>query len=222
MGHAACLATLCDGLRRLCPNVYTRPFDYLDEIDRDVFPGVRAQWIAALHLDADPIPMMAALRRIHAAIIPRFPEPLWPASVRNGTRFEYRYWLSSEELAWRISVATEMLRRGEAASSIYYLRFCAYAIARIPMVYARAQEGRSVSYLRPEQAVLPDLQKLAPEIIEDLHFILAGGGSLNREAIRTSLDMLLSFRDGSIACLRACGVPIPELQNWEPYQPQAA
>jgi hypothetical protein len=113
-----------------------------------------------------------------------------------------------------------MLRRGDSASSVFYLRFCAYAIARIPMVHARALEGRDVSYLRPEQAVLPELQSLAPEIIHDLDFILAGGDSLNADAVRKSLDMLICFRDHGFACLRARGADMPELESWEPYQPE--
>jgi hypothetical protein len=222
MAHAACLAAMLDGMRRLCPNVYTRPFDYLDEVERQAHPGLRRQWIEALHLDADPLQLIPSLRRIHAIIAAKFPEPDWPESIGAGTRFEYRYWLSSEELDWRIQVALEMMRRGDFAGAIFYLRFCAYAIARLPMVHAQAGEGRDVSFLRPEKAVLPELKGLVPEVIGDLDLMLAGTRGLDVDAVKSSLSMLGILRDSTVACLRARGTPVPELKAWEPYRPQAA
>jgi hypothetical protein len=222
MAHAACLAAMLDGLRRLCPNVYTRPFDYLDEAESLAHPGLRRQWIEALHLDADPMRIIPSLRRIHTVISAKFPEPDWPESIKAGTRFEYRYWLSSEELDWRIRVALEMVRRGDSAAAIFYLRFCAYAIVRIPMVHARTLEGRDVSFLRPETAVLPELQRLVPEVVEDLDRILTGTRGVDVDAVKGSLSMLGILRDSTVACLQACGTPVPELKAWEPHQPQAA
>jgi len=222
MGHAACLAALLDGMRRLCPNVYTRPFDYLDEAERRAFPGLRREWIEALHLDDDPARIVPSLRRIHAIVSGKFPEPEWPAGITAGTRFEYRYWLSREELDWRIQVALEMMRRGDSPAAIFYLRFCAYAIARIPMVHARAAEGRDVSFLRPEKAVLPELQRLVPEVLDDLNLTLAGTRALDADAIRSSLSMLCIFRDRTLALLRARGTPALEMKPWAPYQPRAA
>ncbi|MGA7158321.1 MAG: hypothetical protein WBY53_15845 [Acidobacteriaceae bacterium] len=222
MGFAAVLATLLDGLRQLCPNVYTRPFDYIDAIDRKKIPGLRHQWIEALSLQANPEPMALSLKRIHAQISAKFPEPVWPENMRTGTRFEYRYWSSPEEIAWRISVAAEMARRGDSASAVFYLRFCAYAVARIPMVHACARAKQNVSFLRPECAVLPQLQNLAPEIVDDLESILGGTISLDSDEITKSLEMLLSFRDDSLSWLRARGAPTPELQDWKPYRPEAA
>src|SRR5438105_1936370 len=108
---------MLDGMRRLCPNVYTRPFDYLDDAERQAHPGLRQQWIEALHLDADPVQLIASLNRIHAMIAAKFPEPEWAESIRAGTRFEYRYWLSPEELDWRIGVGLEMVRRGDSAAA---------------------------------------------------------------------------------------------------------
>lgn len=222
MAHTACLAAMLDGMRRLCPNVYTRPFDYIDEVERRTQPGLRAQWIETLHLDADLTQIILCLRRIHAIIAAKFPEPDWPASIRTGNRFEYRYWLSPKEVDWRIRVALEMVRRGDSAAAVFYLRFCAYAVARIPMVHARSCEGRDVSFLRPETAVLPELQRLVPEVIEDLDLILAGTRGLDVDAVNRSLSMLGNLRDSTITCLREHGVPVPDLKAWEPYQPQAA
>ena len=65
MGHAACLAAALDGARRLCPNVYTRPFDYLDEAEVRLEYPLRRHWIEVLRLDADPGEMISRLRRIH-------------------------------------------------------------------------------------------------------------------------------------------------------------
>jgi hypothetical protein len=220
MAHAACLAAMLDGMRSLCPNVYTRPFDYLDEVEQRTRLDLRARWIEALHLDADPKQLVPALRRAHAVVAGRFPEPDWPAGIRTGTRFEYRYWLSTEELNWRISAALEMARRGECAGAVFYLRFCAYAIARIPMVHARAGDGRDVSFLRPEQAVLPELQRLVPEIIGDLQLLFVGTRALDVHGLKRSLCMLDDFRSTTLAFLRSCGAPVPNLSAWEPYQPQ--
>jgi hypothetical protein len=222
MAHSACLAAMLDGMKRLCPNVYTRPFDYLDEVERQAHPGLRRQWIDGLHLDADPMQLIAALRRVHTFVAARFPEPTWPANARLGTRYEYRYWLSSEELDWRIRVALEMVMRGDSAAAIFYLRFCGYAIVRIPMVHARSSEGRDGSYLRPEKAVLPDLQRLAPEVIEDLDLILGGRRGTDVDTVKRSLAMLGLLRESTVAFLHACGVTVPPLQIWEPYEPQAA
>lgn len=220
MAHCACLAAMLDGMRRLCPNVYTRPFDYLDEVARRTRLDLRSRWIEALHLDADLMQIIPALRRAHTVVAGRFREPDWPAGIRAGTQFEYRYWLSKDEMEWRISAALEMARRGEYAGAVFYLRFCAYATARLPMVHARTGEGRDVSFLRPEQAVLPELRRLVPEIIEDLELSFAGTRGLDLHGLRKSLGMLDEFRSTALAFLRSCGAPAPNSAAWVPYQPQ--
>ena len=222
MGHAACLAAALDGTQRLCPNVYTRPFDYMDEAEARLHYPLRRHWVEVLRLDTDPEEMVSLLRRIHDRIADKFPEPDWPEGIQEGTRFEYRYWLSREELEWRIEVAREMIRRGECAAAVYYLRFCAYAIARIPMVHAWTAEGRGVSFLRPEKAMLPDLQRLAPDIIDDLNATLAGKNALDTNAIQVSISKLNKLRGCTLEFLRECGTPVAELQVWEPYRPQEA
>lgn len=222
MGHAACLAAALDAMRLLCPNVFTRPFDYLREAEPRIQPGLRRRWMEALRLDADPMQLIPSLRRMHAVIASRFPEPEWLPEIRQGTRFEYRYWLSPQELDWRIRVASEMIRCGDSAAAVFYLRFCAYAIARIPIVHACSAQGVNVSFLRPEKAVLPELRRLIPEIVEDLGLVLAGSGEIDASAIREALSMLVDLRDNTLALLRACGSPVPEMKPWEPYQPQAA
>ena len=221
MGHAACLAAMLDGMRRLCPNVYTRPFDYIDDAERAVHPGLRGHWIQALHLDVDPTRLIPSLKRMHAIVTDKFPEPDWPRNMQVGTRFEYRYWLSSEELDWRIRVALEMAQRGDRAAAVFYLRFCAYAIARIPMVFARASEGVDVSFLRPEKGVRPELQKFAPEIVDDLDLVLAGRPGLSIEAVRSSLSMLEILWGSTTTYLRASGTPVTQFRALELYHSQA-
>ena len=90
------------------------------------------------------------------------------------------------------------------------------------MVHARAAEGRDVSFLRPEKAVLPELQRLFLKYIEDLDLTLAGTRGLDADAVRSSLSMLYIFRDRTLAFLRACGTPALEMKPWDAYQPQAA
>jgi hypothetical protein len=90
------------------------------------------------------------------------------------------------------------------------------------MVHARSTEGLNVSFLRPEKAVLPELQRLVPEVIEDLDLILSGSRSLDVEAVNTSLSLTSNFRDGTVQRLQSSGIPVPELNAWVPFTPQAA
>jgi hypothetical protein len=123
-------------------------------------------------------------------------------------------------LEWRIKVALEMTQRGERAGALFYLRFCAYATARLPMVHARAGEGRDVSFLRPEQAVMPELRRLVPEIIEDLDLLFAGTRDFGVQGLKKSLAALYDFRGITLASLRSCGAPVPTPTAWTPYQPE--
>jgi hypothetical protein len=218
MAYAACLAALADGLHMLCPNIFTRPFDHLDRVELNGHPGLRLRWIEALRLDDELEPLVERLLRCHALMSSRFPEPCWPASIREGVRFEYRYWVSHQELAWRIRTARELALRGDCAAAVFHLRFCAYAVARLPVVHERALEGISGSFLRPEKAMLPDLKRLAPEIIDDLSLMLAGPGVLLASNVKISIDNLLDFRGNVCASLVAQGIPIAPLKTWAPYQ----
>jgi hypothetical protein len=218
MAHAACLAALADGLHMLCPNIFTRPFDHLDRVELNGHPGLRLRWTETLRLDEELDPLVERLLRCHALVSRRYPEPCWPASIGEGLRCEYRYWLSHQELAWRIRTARELARHGDCAAAVFHLRFCAYAVSRLPVVHARALEGISGSFLRPEKAMLPDLQRLAPEIIDDLSLMLAGSGALLTGNVKKSIDNLLDFRDTVCASLVAQGIPIATLKTWAPYQ----
>jgi hypothetical protein len=220
MSHAGCLGAALDGMRRLCPNVYTRPFDYVDDLEDRIGGGVRTAWVEALRLDVDLESLVARLRRVHDTVANKFPEPEWPDTIGDGTRFEYRYWIARTELDWRIDVAREMARCHEPAGAIFYLRFCAYAIARLPMVHARARNGEDdVSFLRPEKAIRPELQRLVPEIVDDLSIVLAGTRDLDRAAVTSSLSSLYAFRDLVLEWLRDCEAPVPAQKTWAPHEP---
>jgi hypothetical protein len=114
-----------------------------------------------------------------------------------------------------------MIRAGDIPSAVFYLRFCAYAAARIPMVHLCACEGRNTSFLRPERAVFPQLKRLVPEILDDLQFIFSGLSDLEALSIDDSLNSLIRFRDLGLDCLKARGILTPPLAEWEPYEPQA-
>jgi hypothetical protein len=219
MAHTACLAAALDGLRRLCPNVYTRPFGYLEELDAIAGVSFTSEWTRVLCLDADPPDAIAAVRRVRATVARRFPEPVWPSSMRATTRFEYRYWLGREESEWRIRLAEEMLGHGQDAAALHYVRFLAYALARAPMVHARAAEGRDVSYLRPEKAVRSDLAQLCPEILDDLEIVLAGTPTPSVTTVERGLVSLQAFREHVVDILRDHGAPVPVLTPWTPYRP---
>ena len=218
MAYTACLAAMHDGLRSYCPNIYTRPFDYLPSIEEKTRVEIKNSFIRDLHLDYDPYCLIAPLKNIHMTVSSRFPEPQWPENMREDTRYEYRYFISEEELNWRISVAEEMTARGNPYAAVYYLRFWAYALSRIPMVYHRANEGIDVSFLRPERAILPDLKKNCPEILDDLTAILSGRNRLTVKDVTHGIDMLSTLRAKALDFLASQGVELTELPEWKPFQ----
>ena len=220
MARSACLAVLVDGLGGLCPNVYTRPLAYLRALDRERGTDMAGELVAALDLQDDLDRLIAGLRRIHNVVSARFPDTDLPASVRPATRAEYRYFLAAEELGWRIAVAREMADRGDLASAVAYLRFWAYVLARIPMVYHVAvDDGRSVSFLRPEREVWPALSAQCPEILEDLARILAGPRALTVVEVRHGLDRLLSIHEHALRALHEIGLEPSDLRAWQPFRP---
>jgi hypothetical protein len=219
MSYTVCLAAVCDGMRILCPNMYTRPFNFMADIEEKYQPVMKRIFIDALHLEARPIKAINLLRSIHKHVSARYPEPEWQENMREDTRYEYRYFLSEEELKWRIQVAEEMVSRGNPYAAVYYLRFWAYALSRIPMVYHRAQEGIDVSFLRPERAMRPDLEKNCPEVLDDLAEILSGQSQVTINDITHSLDMLFTFRDKTLDILISQGIELSEVPEWQPFKP---
>ena len=219
IAHASCLAAMCDGMRILCPNVYTRPMDALHLLEREADVQLEIPFIQALCLCVDPQELLDPLRRIYQEVSTRFPEPDWPKQMRETTRHEYRYFLAPDELEWRISVAEEMEDRGDWAAAVYYLRFWAYTLARIPMVHQRANEGMDVSFVRPARAVRPELEVLCPEILADLIRILGGNPSVSVKEVMSGLNMLHAFFEQTIALLESREITLPALREWQPFKP---
>jgi hypothetical protein len=218
MAHAACLAAILDGARAFCPNVYTRPFDHLQRAEDETQHPLEHRLIEALHLDVDPRPLAAGLRRIYETVSRRFPEPVWPDRMRRLTRYEYRYFSSRGELEWRIGVAEEMSRQGLRPAAVFYLRFWAYALARLPMVHQRALDGIDVSFVRPSRAVRPELEHLCPEILDDLSRILGTEEQPEIGQVERSLSLLYDLRRQTLDFLRTRGLDLTEARDWRPYE----
>jgi hypothetical protein len=219
MAYAACLAALCDGFRLLCPNIYTRPFGWLRQAEERYPVQLEPPFIRCLHLETDPLALIDPLRRIYRTVSNRFPEPAWPSSMRSATRYEYRYFLDQDELDWRIRVAQELAASKDQAAATYYLRFWSYVLCRIPMVYRCAREGRNVSFMRPERAVRPALEADCPEILGDLSSILSGCPPVTPEEVKSSLEMVLEFRELTQSILEESGVKLEALREWRPFDP---
>jgi hypothetical protein len=202
-------------LGRPCPNVYTRPLDYFR---RSKSGSGEACAPGSSEPVSRPGPSLAKLLCNEARhAVAAAPEPSYPlacATARASSIAIGCAW----ELRWRVSAAEEMCRRGQAAAAVYYLRFYAYALARAPMVHARAREGRDVSYLRPERAVLPDLQRLCPEVIDDLNVVFAGTSSATVEPVERALAAVHELREGVVGLLRSSGLPMPALVPWVPHE----
>ena len=223
MAHAACLAAALDGAGELCPNIFTRPLDSVGRAEDALQIPLESEISGSLRLHGDIQKSTEGLRRIHDVVSHSFPEPEWPDRMRILTRYEFRYFASRSELEWRIRVAEAMARRGSLAAAVFYLRFWAYALARIPMVHRRALEGRDVSFVRPSRAVLPELRQLCPEILDDLTYILDSGENLSEDDIKDSLESLGLIRRQTLEFLDSRGLHIPGLKLWRPYEaPEAA
>jgi len=219
VAHSACLAAMADAIGRYHANVYTRPFDALRAIESATDLRLEARFRRALHLDDDVGGAIEALRRIHGVVEARFPEPAWQPNMRSATRYEYRYSLSAEELEWRIAVAEEMVAHNEKAAALYYVRFWAYSLACIPMVYEYALAGQNIAFLRPPRAFRPLLATSCLEIIVDLEAVFGGAKPLTRTDVEASLLALHEFREVALQLLRSRSIEVEDTPPWIPHQP---
>jgi hypothetical protein len=213
---AAATAAWCDASGRLCPNVYTRPFDSLRRIPEAARENWDTRIVTALRLDTDPESLIPLLRTLHEIVAGRFPEPQWPGEMRGTTRAEYVYFLDRAELEWRIAVAQEMIRRGDTAQAVYYLRFWAYSLARMPMVHQCARQGRDVSFMRPERAMGPALRELCAELVEPLALILAA--ATTADDVRAGLEVLSALRARALDVSAGQGLALGALPAWIPFE----
>jgi hypothetical protein len=217
MAWCACLAALADAARVLCPNVYTRPFDYTSRLEDLTGIPVASPLASRLRLDGDPAAVVPALRRLQRSVAARFPEPPWPAATQASARAEYRYFGSARETEFRVRAAAEMSRRGRAANGLFYLRLLAYALSRIPTVHDDSVRGETTGFLRPARSVRPDLVRLCPEILDDLAFILGGAAPLDAGHVERALDDLTALRQRVVAFIEAADIALPALREWTPF-----
>ena len=152
IARTACVAAACDALGVLCPNVYTRPHAYLAPIEA-ADPGFAAEFGDGLRGDVDPAPLIAAVERLQDEAARACAEPEWFDGMRAATRYEYRYFATRDETAWRMAVVRGLMARGEREAALFALRFWACALACLPTVTARNREHMDVSYLRPARNV---------------------------------------------------------------------
>lgn len=220
MATSSCVALGIDGLGSFCPNVFTRPLLYLEEIEARTGLALRVEVVEMLGLGHAPQDAFEPLRRIHRAVSQRFSEPCWPDAMRRLTRAEYAYTIAADELEFRIAVARDMLAQGQRESALHYLRFWAYSLARIPMIHARAAEGLDAAFLQPEKAVLSDLSEHCPEILDDLRLVLGGGAVIDAVQLQHGIDGVVRLRDTLADELRSRGFAMDPLPEWAPFRPQ--
>ena len=222
IAYAACLAALADATRTLCPNLYSRPFDYTGRLERLTGLGLTQPFVSMLRLGQEPAGLAPALRRLQAAVSTRFPEPAWPDGAKGSTRYEYRYFGARDEIEWRIRAAEEMSRRGNPASGVFYLRLMAYALSRIPSVHSDAVRGNNPAFLRPPRAVRPELEALCPEILPDVAFILGGPEPLEVAEVKQALGALSTLRRQTLAFVESRDIVLPPLREWAPFEAKPA
>jgi len=222
MAAASLLSALADGANLLCPNVYTRPFDHVpgisDAWNMDLNLELEPALVDMLHLDQRIEPMITRLRQIHGEVARAFPEPQWPDNMRQCTRYEYRYFSSADELDWRIRVARELAHNGKPWAAVFSLRFWAYMLACVPMVYHRAKASLDVSFVRPQRAVRPDLELNCPRIIDKLEFIFGESGGVDMHAVDTAVRRMQRLRDETLALLAGRGLDLNGTAHWQPFR----
>ncbi len=217
MAWAACLAALADGAGQLCPNLYTRPWPYMRVLGLPGSPLLEPEWTAAFHLDDDVPALIVLLRQVCVIVRRLCAEPVWPEVIRPGTRAEYRYWLDSAETEERIRVASDLAMQGDTAGAVWYLRFCAYSLARLPLVRQHALEGTPTAFGRPARAMRPALEQTCPEIVPIIGRILGGATPPTLDNLSHTLARLESLRRYAESRLAQAGFDLTHCPPWRPY-----
>lgn len=217
MAASAAVGALADSHGLICPNVYTRPFVTLDAIEQAVGLDLRGALQPAFALHDDLPAVAAGLQRMLGEVERGFADPAWPPAMREATRAEFAYSASRLELDWRLAVAREMASRGGTAAALWMLRFWAWTLARLPMVWQAAAEGRDIAFLRPERAVRPALQALCPALLCD--FDLALGGPVDGAALARAHDAVQALRELLVQRLQASAGPGLAVAPWQAHRP---
>lgn len=217
MAFSSLVCSLAEGFGRYCPNAYTRPFDWIPELERESGIELVGWALDSLALGGSAAELEQPLVELHRLVTRRFPEPEWPARMRQCTRYEYRYFSSARELEYRLAVARELSRVGAAHASVFYLRFWAWMLTCIPLVHARAREGIDVSFLRPQRAVGPDLAIQCPAAVPLLRELM--GVDAEQTEPQRSVAAIVELRRRVLACLDARGLSLQAPPRFEPFEP---
>lgn len=217
MAWVACLAAMLDGAGALCPNIYTRPLPYARQLEALGAEPQAAPLTQALRL-ADDVPRLVTLVRQAAATVQRqVNEPAWPEVIRPATRAEFRYWLDAAETEERIRTAHQMAAGGDIAGAVWYLRFCAYSLARLPLVQEHALEGTPTAFGRPARAMRLALERTCPEIVPLIGRILGGPLPLTSSDISDALAQLQRLRQQAATWLARFDFDLTACPPWQPY-----
>lgn len=217
MAWVACLAAMLDGAGALCPNIYTRPLPYVRRLE-----GLKAEpqielLRQTLRLVDDVETLVDLVRQTAATVRRQVAEPAWPDVIRPAARAEFGYWLNAAETEERIRAALHMSRQGDTPGAIWYLRFCAYSLARLPVVYQHALEGTPTAFGRPARAMRPALEQICPQIVPLIGRILGGPVPLTPADITDALDQLGSLRRQAETWLAGRGFDLSGCPAWQPY-----
>jgi hypothetical protein len=221
MTHAACFAAMFDAARRFCPNIYTRPLLRLPELEALVGTALIEPMIEALRLKDDPASLEPPLRAMQHLVARRCSEPAWPATIGEGTRAEYRYWIARGEVETRINAAREMAAGGSRVGAVFYLRYCAYSLARVAMIHQRVAEGSrlALSFIRPEREVGPDLLAHHPDLYVLLSKVLSGPQEVTLEEVHCALARIQQLRRVTQRWLAQNDLGFDGLPEWQPHRP---
>jgi len=191
IAHSYYMMALGDSLKRKITSFITRPIIKLKNIDAETGCRLEDMLKANLYLGTNPSVQLSALRRISNVIRSKCRGQM-PLGMSLKTAGHFAYMFSPMELDYREMVADAMIKKGDYANASIYIRFMAYSLARCPIVFEEAGNGRDPSFFVPNQPLKKSLQQTCPEIIDDLTLIL--GEKLTRAQVESSITGTLSFR----------------------------
>ncbi len=195
MAHAYYTMALADSLKQSTMALITRPMTKLRRMAAETgYNHLDHLLVANLRLETatEPAASIRALERVYEAVSGRCSSRR-PQGVSGRASGHYEYSLSSLEFEYRRMVAEALARRGDAASSNFYVRFWAYSLARCPIVLEDARRGRNPSFYVPYGTLRESLEVACPEIIDDMELILGGRRTTTEEA-RESIAGTYEFR----------------------------
>ena len=168
--HSYYITALADCLKRSTMSLLTRPVTKLEHMAAEANCELEPLLRANLHLDVDPSPSLAALRRVYDSVRLRcVGRQLSGVSMRAKGHFAYS--ISALELEYRELVANALITKKDYPNANFYLRFWAYSLSRCPVVLEEAREGRKPSFYVPFEPFQKSVQATCPEILVDMKTI---------------------------------------------------